>query len=32
MNKIKRLFKKKDKKKLTYKDIEIETIENEVIY
>lgn len=30
MNKIKRLFKKKDKKKLTYKDIEIETIENEI--
>ena len=30
MNKIKELFKKKDKKKLTYKDIEIETIENEI--
>ena len=30
MNKIMGLFKKKDKKKLTYKDIEIETIENEI--
>lgn len=30
MNKIRGLFKKKAKKKLTYKDIEIETIENEI--